>query len=200
VVSWTPIRYAHNGDLSIAYRVAGDGPVDLLFMGGFVSHLEIGLEPPLAERFWERMGSFARVIAFDKRGMGLSDTGAYTLENIMSDALAVLDACGVERAVVFGVSEGGAAATMLAATHPERVSAMVQYGTYARMSRAPDYPDGIPVEVTRAFWGRTIEHWGDPVSIDDWAPSTWRSLRRSRRRSIRCERPWTASQTRCRSL
>jgi class 3 adenylate cyclase len=170
-VSWTPIRYARSGDVSIAYRVAGDGAVDLLFMGGFVSHLEIGMEPPLAERFWERMGSFARVIAFDKRGMGLSDTGAYTLENIVGDALAVLDACGVERAVVFGVSEGGAAATMLAATHPERVSAMVQYGTYARMSRAPDYPEGIPVDVTREFWGRMVEHWGDPASIDAWAPS-----------------------------
>lgn len=171
MLSWAPIRYARNGDVSIAYRVGGDGPMDLLFIGGFLSHLEIGVEPPLTERFWERMGSFARVIAFDKRGMGLSDTGAYTLENIVADALAVLDACGVERAAVFGVSEGGAAATMLAATHPERVTAMVQYGTYARMSRAPDHPEGIPVEVLRGFWGRMIERWGDPVSIEDWAPS-----------------------------
>jgi pimeloyl-ACP methyl ester carboxylesterase len=99
MLSWTPIHYAHGGDVSIAYRVAAHGPVDPLFMGGFVSHLEIGLEPPLAERFWERMRSFARVIAFDKRGMERSDTGAYTLENIVGDALAVLDACGVERAV-----------------------------------------------------------------------------------------------------
>jgi pimeloyl-ACP methyl ester carboxylesterase/DNA-binding CsgD family transcriptional regulator len=171
VLSWTPICYARNGEVSIAYRVAGQGPVDVLFMGGFVSHLEIGMEPPLAERFWERMGSFARVITFDKRGMGLSDSGAYTLENIVGDALAVLDACGVEQAVVFGVSEGGAAATMLAATHPGRVRAMVQYGTYARVSRGPDYPEGIPVEVTRQFWGRMIEHWGDPISIGEWAPS-----------------------------
>jgi pimeloyl-ACP methyl ester carboxylesterase len=171
VLSWSPIRYAHRGDVSIAYRVVGDGSVDLLFIGGFVSHLEIGLEPPLAQRFWQRMGSFARVVAFDKRGMGLSDPGAYTLENIVGDALAVLDACGVERAAVFGVSEGGAAATMLAATHPERVNAMVQYGTFARMSRAEDYPEGIPVEVTRQFWGRMIEGWGDPVSIEDWAPA-----------------------------
>jgi pimeloyl-ACP methyl ester carboxylesterase len=89
----------------------------------------------------------------------------------VGDALAVLDACGVERAVVFGVSEGGAAATMLAATHPECVSAMVQYGIYARMSRAPDYPEGIPVEVTREFWGRMIEDGGDPTSIDDWEPT-----------------------------
>jgi class 3 adenylate cyclase/DNA-binding CsgD family transcriptional regulator len=174
VLSWSPIRYTQNGDVSIAYRVSGDGPVDLLFMGGFVGHLEIGLEPPLADRFWERVGSFARVIAFDKRGTGLSDPGAYTLENIVGDALAVLDACGVERTAVFGVSEGGSAATMLAATHPDRVTTMVQYGTYARMSRAEDYPEGIPVELNRRFWSRMIESWGDPVSIEDWAPSAAR--------------------------
>jgi pimeloyl-ACP methyl ester carboxylesterase/DNA-binding CsgD family transcriptional regulator len=173
VPSWAPIRYAHNGDVSVAYTVLGDGSVDVLFISGFVSHLEIGTDLPLAQRFWERMGSFARVIAFDKRGMGLSDrdAGAYALENIVDDALAVLDVCGVERAVVFGVSEGGSAATMLAAMHPNRVSAMVQYGTYARVSHAEDYQDGIPVEVTRRFWDRMIESWGDPFSIDDWAPS-----------------------------
>ena len=168
-----PTSYAHNGDVSIAYTVMGDGSMDVLFIGGFVSHLEIGLELPLAQRFWERMGSFARVIAFDKRGMGLSDrdAGAYTLENIVDDALAVLDACGVERTAVFGVSEGGSAATMLTATHPERVSAMVQYGTYARVSRAEDYPEGIPVVATRRFWDWMIERWGHPDSIDHWAPS-----------------------------
>jgi pimeloyl-ACP methyl ester carboxylesterase len=164
VLRWAPIHYAHNGDVSIAYTVGGEGPVDLLFIGGFVNHLEIGVELPLAQRFWERIGSFARVIAFDKRGMGLSDrdAAAYTLENIVDDALAVLDACGVERAVVFGVSEGGSAATMLAATHPDRVSAMVQYGTYARVSRAEDYPEGIPPELTRRYWNRMIESWVRP--------------------------------------
>jgi pimeloyl-ACP methyl ester carboxylesterase/DNA-binding CsgD family transcriptional regulator len=172
VVTRAPIRYAHNGEAAIAYRVIGDGPADMLFVGGFVSHLEIGVEPPLAHRFWERIGEFARVIVFDKRGMGLSDrdAGAYTLENVVDDALAVLDACGVERTVVFGVSEGGSAATLLAVAHPERVSAMVQYGTFARMSRADDYPEGVPVEVTRRFWRRMIERWGEPVSIQDWAP------------------------------
>jgi len=139
------VRYARNGDVSIAYSVLGAGSVDLLFLGGFVNHLEIGFELPLAERFWERIGSFARVIAFDKRGMGLSDreAGAYTLENVVDDALAVLDACDVERAAIFGVSEGGSAATMMAAAHPDRVSAMVQYGTYARVTRADDNQDGI---------------------------------------------------------
>jgi class 3 adenylate cyclase/predicted esterase len=173
VVAPAPIRYAHNGDVSIAYTVLGDGPVDVLFMGGFVSHLEIAFEAPFGERFWERMGSFARIIAFDKRGMGLSDreAGAYTLENIVDDALAVLDACDVERAAVFGVSEGGSAATMLAATHPDRVSEMVQYGTFARLGRSEDYPEGIPVEVTRRYWDRIVENWGEPDFIDDWAPS-----------------------------
>jgi class 3 adenylate cyclase len=173
VVARAPIRYAHNGDVSIACTVLGEGPIDVLFMGGFVSHLEIALEAPFGQRFWERMGSFARIIAFDKRGMGLSDrdAGAYTLENIVDDAIAVLDACDVERAAVFGVSEGGSAATMLAATHPERVSEMVQYGTFARLSQSDDNPEGIPVEVTRRYWKRLIDNWGDPSSINNWAPS-----------------------------
>ncbi len=173
MLSWTPIRYAQNGDASIACATVGDGPVDVLFMGGFVSHLEIGREPPLAQRFWERLGSFARVIAFDKRGMGLSDrdAGAYTLENIVDDALAVLDACEVERAVLFGISEGGAAATMLAAAHPDRISAMVQYGTFARLPAADDYEEGIPLDVLRPFWDRIVEDWGDPASLKVWAPS-----------------------------
>ncbi len=168
-----PIRYAHNGDVSIAYTVLGEGPIDILFMGGFVNHLEIGFEAPIGQEFWERMGSFSRMILFDKRGMGLSDreAGAYTLENIVDDALAVLDACEVERAAVFGVSEGGSAATMLAATHPERVSELVQYGTFARLAKAEDNPDGIPVEVTRRYWKRLIDNWGDPSSINNWAPS-----------------------------
>ncbi len=173
MLSWTPSRYAHNDDASIAYATVGDGPVDVLFMGGFVSHLEIGREPPLAQRFWERLGSFARVIAFDKRGMGLSDreAGAYTLENIVDDALAVLDACEVERAVLFGISEGGAAATMLAAAHPDRISAMVQYGTFARLPAADDYEEGIPLDVLRPFWDRIVEDWGDPEALKVWAPS-----------------------------
>jgi class 3 adenylate cyclase len=173
VLAREPIRYARNGDVSIAYTVGGDGPVDLLFINGFVSHLEIGVELPLAQRFFERLGSFARVISFDKRGMGLSDreAGAYTLENVVDDALAVMDAVGAERVVVLGVSEGGSAATMLAATHPDRVSAMVQYGTFARVSRAPDYPEGVPPDLLHRFSTWMIEEWGDPVTLELWAPS-----------------------------
>ena len=172
-MDWSPIRYAHNGDVAIAYSVGGDGPIDVLVVSGFVSHLEIGMSHPLVSRFWSRMGSFARLIAFDKRGMGLSDRegSAYTLENIVDDALAVLDATGTQRAVVFGISEGGAAATMLAATHVDRVSAMVQYGTYARVTEDTDYPEGVPLERIRRFWTRMQENWADPASVSWWAPS-----------------------------
>jgi class 3 adenylate cyclase len=173
MTTWEPIRYAHNGDVAIAYTRGGQGELDVLVIGGFVGHLEIGMALPRAAQFWERLASFARVIAFDRRGMGLSDrdVGEFTLESVAEDALAVLDAVGAQRVAVFGLSEGGSAATMLAATHPERVSAMVQYGTYARISQAPDYPEGMPVERLRALWGRIRENWGDPASIATWAPS-----------------------------
>jgi len=171
VLAWEPIRYARNGDVSIAYRVGGAGPVDLLFISGFVSHLEIGVELALAQRFFERLGSFARIIAFDKRGMGLSDRGAYTLENVVDDALAVLDDVGVERAVVFGVSEGGSAATMLAAAHPQRVSSLVLYGAFARLARGPDYAEGTPPEVLEGFVTRMAAEWGQAAMLELWAPS-----------------------------
>ncbi len=170
---WAPVRYAHNGDVSIAYTTAGRSELDLLVIQGFVSHLEIEPSLPLVEHFYDRLSSFARIIVFDKRGMGLSDrdSGSYTIENISDDALAVLDALGVERAAVLGISEGGTAATMLAAAHPERVSAMVQYGTYARLSQAPDYPQGIPVGDIRRFYDWLFKNWGDVKSIRAWAPS-----------------------------
>lgn len=172
-MDWSPILYAHNGDVAIAYSVGGDGPIDVLVVQGFVNHLEIGFSHPLVSRFWERMATFARVIHFDKRGMGLSDRegGAYTLENIVDDALVVMDAAGAQRPSVFGISEGGAAATMLAATHADRVSAMVQYGTYARVTVAPDYPEGLPPDTVESFWSMIVERWGDPWSARFWSPS-----------------------------
>ena len=85
MLAWEPIRYAHNGDVSIAYTVGGHGPVDLLFIGGFVNHLEIGTEFPLAQRFYDRLASFARVVVFDKRGMGLSDRGSAQTVGVVTD-------------------------------------------------------------------------------------------------------------------
>jgi pimeloyl-ACP methyl ester carboxylesterase len=151
--------------------VFGEGPLDLLFVGGFVSHLELMFDVARARRFIDRLASFARVIVFDKRGQGLSDPGAYTVENICADALAVLDTEGIDRVSIFGVSEGGSASTMLAATHPDRVEAMVQFATYARMSRAPDYPEGIRVERLRETWAQTLEQWATGETLAQWAPS-----------------------------
>jgi pimeloyl-ACP methyl ester carboxylesterase len=166
------ISYARSGDLSIAYTVRGSGPLDLLYVPGFVSHLGLLFGNDLTLRFWDRLASFTRLIAFDKRGQGLSDTGgAYTIENIAADAIAVLDAAGSERAAILGVSEGGPAATMLAATYPERLSHMVQFGSYARLSRAPDYPEGFSDERLERIETIMRDRWGDPGTLELWGPS-----------------------------
>lgn len=167
----SPIRYARNGEVSIAYTVEGSGPVDVLFITGFVGHLDIMRAWPLAARFFDRLASFARVIRFDKRGQGLSDAGPYTLEDVASDAVAVLDDAGVERASLFGVSEGGSASTMLAATRPDRVDAMVQYGTWARMARADDYPEGLSPDSIELSLERITEGWGSGEALALFAPS-----------------------------
>lgn len=167
------IRYARSGEASIAYRTCGEGPIDLLFITGFVGNLEILFESPRVRHFFDRLGAFARVIIFDKRGMGLSDrdAGAYTIENVTADAMAVMDAAGSERAALLGISEGGPASVMIAATHPDRVSSMALFGTYARASFADDYPEGSPVEELRSFTEEMSRTWGDPESLRLWAPS-----------------------------
>jgi pimeloyl-ACP methyl ester carboxylesterase len=166
-------RYVRSGDASIAYQVAGKGPSDLLFVSGFVSHLELIWEEPTAARFFEGLASFSRVIGFDKRGMGLSDrTGvAPTLEQVADDALAVLDAAGSERAAVFAISEGGPAAIVLAATYPERVGQLILYGTWAHLVRGADYPFGFTLEQLRATRTYFAEHWGEPLAAGAFIPS-----------------------------
>lgn len=167
------IQYARNGEVSIAYRVCGEGPIDLLVISGFVSHLEILFESPAVRHFVDRLGVFARVILFDKRGMGLSDrdAGSYTIENVTGDAIAVMEAAGSERAALLGISEGGPASVMIAATYPDRVSSMALYGTYPRMSRADDFPEGIPAEDLRTNWSKMSATWGNPNNLGTWAPS-----------------------------
>lgn len=168
------IRYAHTPDgASIAYAVFGEGPLDLLCIPGFVSHLEVLLEAPGAERYFGRLASFARVIMYDKRGQGLSDrpAGPPTLEQSMEDGRAVLDAVGAEQVAVYGISEGGPTGALLAATYPERASALVLYGTWARIIEGPDYPAGIPLEVFNRFIEVVRQDWGGPVGLKLWAPS-----------------------------
>ena len=166
------IQYAQNGDVSIAYAIDGDGPLDLLFVPGFVGNLDVALSHPALAPYWERLRSFARVICFDKRGQGLSDRGPYTVEDVAADAVAVLDAAGIERASVLGVSEGGTACAMLAATYPERVEAMVLYGSYARIVSGESFPQGLPPEVLKRTWARMVEGWAQPASLAMFAPSS----------------------------
>src|SRR5919206_307612 len=120
-------RYAMSGDVSIAYQVVGDAPIDLVLVLGFATHLELQWESPPMAGFFERLSSFCRLILFDKRGTGLSDAviEVPTLEQRIDDVRAVMDAVGSERAALFGVSEGGPMSLLFAATHPERVSALV---------------------------------------------------------------------------
>jgi pimeloyl-ACP methyl ester carboxylesterase/class 3 adenylate cyclase len=140
-------RYARVGDAYVAYQVFGQGPTDLVFNLGWYSHVDDQWEfPPLA-RFLERLGSFSRVICFDRRGHGMSDPadpGNITLEEWMEDVKAVMDAAESERAVIVGGQEAGPMALLYAATHPDRTAGLVLLATYATMRRHPDYPSGMP--------------------------------------------------------
>jgi pimeloyl-ACP methyl ester carboxylesterase len=166
-------RYADSDGVSIAYQVHGDGPVALVFVPGFVSHVDLFWEEPQAARFLRRLSSFSRVVVFDKRGQGLSDrTGRPpTLEDSMGDLEAVMEAAGCERAAIFGISEGGPMSALFAATHPDRVSSLVLYGTYARALAAPDHPDGLPAEKLEEFLEMVTREWGGAVGSGLWAPS-----------------------------
>ena len=166
-------HYADSGGVSIAYQVHGDGPVDLVLVPGFVSHVELLAEEPGVARFFRRLAGFSRMLVFDKRGQGLSDRPGRppTLEEAMDDLKAVIDAAGFERPAVFGVSEGGPMSTLYAATYPNDVSALILFGTFARMLEAPDFSPGI-ADAALDRWGEMIRRdWGGPVGLKLWAPS-----------------------------
>jgi class 3 adenylate cyclase len=167
-------RYARSGDLSIAYQVIGEQPRDLVLVPGFVSHLEWAWQEPGLARFLERLASFRRLITFDKRGTGMSDPvgDPPTYDERMDDLRAVMDASGSAAADIFGVSEGGALAALFAAAHPERATALVLYGTWARLPQAPDYPEGYPQYRLDRHLNWVEEHWGEPGSLLAWAPDS----------------------------
>jgi pimeloyl-ACP methyl ester carboxylesterase/class 3 adenylate cyclase len=146
-------RYAKSGDVHVAYQVIGDGPIDLVIVPGWVSHLEILWEEPQAAAFLRRLGEFCRLIIFDKRGTGMSDPMTYAppIDERMDDIRAVMDAAGSERAALLGYSEGAPLALVFAASHPERVSAVIAYSGFARARRAEDYPAGMPDNLVEAF-------------------------------------------------
>lgn len=169
-------QYARNGGVYIAYQVWGEGDLDLVLVSGFVSHVELLWELPAAARYLERMGSFARIASFDRRGTGLSDpvtvTEAPDLETRMGDLSAVMDEAGFERAALLGVSEGVSMSVLFAATHPERTEALVLYGGMARSTFADDHP-WLPTaaDFTKAGIELLLPAWGRGVSIDASTPS-----------------------------
>jgi pimeloyl-ACP methyl ester carboxylesterase/DNA-binding winged helix-turn-helix (wHTH) protein len=168
-----PTRYARSGDVNIAYQVVGDGPIDLVFVMGWVSHLDYFWREPSFARFLKRLASFSRLIMFDKRGTGLSDriVELPTLEQRMDDVRAVLDAVGSRNAALLGVSEGGPLCSLYATTYPERTLALAMIGTYAKRRWAPDYPWAPLPEQRERFFDEIRRNWGGPVGIETRAPS-----------------------------
>ena len=173
-VERTRIQYVDNDGVSIAYQVIDQGPVDLLFIADFVSHLEISWETPDYAHFFEQLGRIARVIVFDKRGVGLSDRvpGGPSLDHTVRDALCVLDAVGSKKAFVFGTSEGGAGAVLLASIHPERVAGLILFGATPTVVRSGGQPAwASPPEVFRQRMEVLLATWGQPWAIERFAPS-----------------------------
>lgn len=152
--------------MSIAYQAFGDGPLDLVFVPGFISHIELAWEEPYLARFLRRLSSFARVIFFDKRGTGLSDPVSRSpgLAERMDDIRVVMDAAGSKRAALFGVSDGGCLCIAFAVEHPERSESLVTYGSFARRVASADYP-----------WGWSAEHLAAVLGGMDrgWASGKW---------------------------
>ena len=178
-------RYARSGDATIAYQVAGEGTLDLLFLPGWISQIEQLWEASAMRRFLERLAVFNRLILFDRRGSGLSDSAGepYTLEQEARDALAVLDAAGSERAALFTYGLGGPVGALLAADRPERVGALIMYASIARTSWAADYDWAMTVEDRAQWTEHTVAAWGEtsgpglavlaPSMADDPALAGW---------------------------
>ncbi|MFN0109515.1 MAG: alpha/beta fold hydrolase [Blastocatellia bacterium] len=169
------VRYTLSGEVNIAYQVIGDAPLDIVFVMGWISHLEYFWTEPSFARFLRRLATFARVILFDKRGTGLSDRVPLdqlpTLEQRMDDVRAVMEAVGSERAVLCGVSEGGPMCSLFAATHPEKTIALVMIGSYARRLQGEGYPWGPTEEEQEEFFEVMRRQWGGPIGLERRAPS-----------------------------
>ena len=182
-----PVRYARSGDVHVAYQVTGAGPIDVVLAPAYVSHLDLEWDSPQRVRLFERLGSFSRLIRFDKRGTGLSDRPGHvaTLEERVDDIRAVMDAAGSERAVIIGASEGGSMACLFAASHPDRTRALVLWGVQARWRQAFDYPWGYTAEEAEREVVRNLNEWpkreraleladGDPREAE-WLERYWRA-------------------------
>ena len=168
-------RYVKSGDVHIAYQVLGSGPIDLVFVPGFVSNVQAVWDFTEHANFLRRVASFCRLIIFDKRGTGMSDRTSqlFSLEQRMADVQAIMDDVGLERAALFGISEGGPMSILFAASYPQRTAGLIVYGSYAKRSWAPDYPFGWKEDRWKVVLDNIDRHWGTPegVNLSMWAPS-----------------------------
>jgi pimeloyl-ACP methyl ester carboxylesterase len=158
------VSYTRNGDVHLAYRVVGDGPIDAIFVPLWFSNLDLLDGHPAFVKGLRGLSSFTRLALWDRRGAGLSDRlcGPATLEEGMDDVLAVLDAAGMERAALFGFNESATLCALTAATHPDRVSALIMYGSFATTTWHPDYPWGQKEAEREEQIGFIAEYWGSP--------------------------------------
>jgi class 3 adenylate cyclase len=171
-------RYAKSGEIHVAYQTFGSGQINLVLCPGWASHIEYAWEEPMYAKFLQRLGTFARVAWFDKRGTGLSDrvSDMPTLEERMDDIRAVMDTVNFEHAILFGVSESGSMSILFAATYPKRTDALILYGAFAKRLRSKDYPWG-PTLDEREKWIATLEDgWGGTMELATLAPSTVNDL------------------------
>src|SRR3954451_1903694 len=166
-------RYAKNGDIHLAYQVAGEGPLDILYVPTWLQQMEALWEEPAISGFFERITRFARLIMFDRRGSGMSDPldGAPTLEEQMDDVLAVLDAAGSERAGLFAQFEGGPMAMLFAATHPQRTGALALYDAFACTLRSDELPWAPDPADREQSIDQLVEVWGTGQRMLAFAPS-----------------------------
>jgi class 3 adenylate cyclase len=169
------VRYAKSGDVNIAYQASGDGPLDLVLVHGWVTHLDLMWEEPALTRFHQRLEDFSRLILFDKRGTGLSDRvppdDLPTLEQRMDDLRAVMDAVSSERAAVMSISEGAPMAALFAASYPERTEALVIYGGYSARQPSDDYPWAPTPDERQEFYDLIERDWGGVADLQVLAPS-----------------------------
>ena len=168
-------KFTRSGDLHIAYQVVGDGPRDLVYVAGWLSHVELAWEEPTLAAFLRRLASFSRLILFDKRGTGLSDRVPNdklpTLEERMDDVRLVMDAVGSERAALFGFSEGGNMSALFTATYPERTTALILFGTFAKRIWSPDYPWAPKPEERQRTLEMVQDNWADLIDLKHYTPS-----------------------------
>jgi serine/threonine protein kinase len=168
-----PTRWVAAGDLNIALQQFGSGPNNVLFVPSWVSHVEAAWRFPPYASFMSRLGQFARVTVFDKRGTGMSDRigSPVPIEERMLDIPAILDALELESVVLFGMQDGAALASVFAAAQPERVEGLICYASARRLLEAADYPFGMPAPMFAEICGAVMAHWGTPLFADFAAPS-----------------------------